>query len=238
MERYERNIRIDGFGEEGQEKLKNARVLVVGAGGLGAPVLYYLAAAGIGTLGIIDYDVVDMTNLQRQIVHFYKDIGRAKVESAKEKIISLNPEITVCIYPEKLTEENACAIIREYDFVIECCDNYEAKFLVNDICVSLGKPYSHGAVLALRGEVMTYIPGTACYRCVFDSPPETGSRPSSKEAGILGAVAGVIGSIQATEAVKYFTGLGKLLTNRILIFDGSDMQFYSLNVEKRDSCVC
>ena len=238
MERYKRNILLEGFGEEGQEKLRQGKVLVIGAGGLGSPVLFYLAAAGVGTIGIVDFDVVDITNLQRQILHQTTDLGKQKAISAKEKLEALNPEITIKSYVEKLTVENAVSLINEYDFVIECCDNYEAKFLVNDVCVAQGKPYSHGAILAMQGEVMTYTPGHACYRCVFGNAPKEGSVPSAAQAGVLGSIAGIAGSIQASEAIKYLTGIGELLTNRLLIFDGKNMTFNSLKVNKRNACGC
>ena len=230
MDRYNRNILIEGFGEEGQQRLASAKVLVVGAGGLGSPVLFYLAAAGIGTLGIIDNDVVDLSNLQRQIIHRTNDIRQLKTESAKEKILALNPDTNIHTYKERFTTENAAAIIQQYDFIVDCCDNYSTKYLINDVCVAESKPFSHGAVIALRGEVMTYIPGCADYRAVFGNPPEAGSVPTSAQAGILGSIAGVVGSIQATEVIKYLTGIGDLITNRILIFDGKTMMFHSLKV--------
>jgi molybdopterin/thiamine biosynthesis adenylyltransferase len=238
MERFKRNILIEGIGEEGQQKLKNSKILVVGAGGLGSPVLYYLAAAGVGTLGIIDYDVVDITNLQRQIIHTTADLGRMKVISAEEKLKAVYPDIKINAYQVELTEENAGDLISKYDFIVDCSDNYETKFLINDVCVRLQKPYSHGAILALRGEVMTYLPGNACYRCIFGNPPENGSVPLASEAGVLGSVAGVIGSIQATEVLKYITGVGELLINRLLIFDGKTMNFVSLKAEKNKNCIC
>lgn len=229
--RYDRNIRIEGFGEEGQRKLRAAGVLVVGAGGLGSPVLLYLAAAGIGRLGIIDDDKVAISNLQRQIIHFTPDVERSKVVSAKEKIAALNPEVSVITHTERLDAQNAAALIGGYDFVIDCCDNYATKFLLNDVCVQAGKAYSHGAVLGMRGEAMTVIPGSACYRCVFDKEPGD-SAQSTLDTGVLGSVAGIIGSIQATEAIKYITGTGELLTDRILIADARSMQFYTLKVKK------
>ena len=228
--RYSRNILIEDFGEEGQIKLKKSKVLVIGAGGLGSPVLYYLAAAGIGTLGIVDYDTVDISNLQRQILHHSNDIGISKIISAKDKLEALNPDIHIVPYEEHFTRENAVGLVCEYDFIVDCCDNYETKFLINDICVAEQKPYSHGAVLALRGEVMTYVPGHADYRSVFDGPPENGTVPTSAQAGILGAIAGIVGSIQATEVVKYFTGIGSLILNRLLIIDGKTMAFLSLKI--------
>ena len=262
-DRYTRNILIENVGQEGQEKLRNAKVLVIGAGGLGSPVLFYLAAAGVGTLGIVDNDTVNISNLQRQILHRTDDIGRDKTLSAGEKLSALNPELKIIVYNERFTEENAIEIIEgrvagclvnsaperaedgsgpyiagEYDFVIDCCDNYKTKLLINDICVGMGKPYSHGAVLAMRGEVMTYLPGTACYRCVFEIPPEDGKLPRSSEIGILGAVAGMVGCIQATEAIKYLVGMGGLITNRILIVDAKSMSFVSLKVKNRSNCCC
>lgn len=230
MERYTRNILIDGFGREGQAKLAASSVLVVGAGGLGSPVLMYLAAAGVGTLGIIDYDVVDVTNLQRQIVHGEDDIGKPKVESARETVEALNPGVNVVVYTEKFTKDNAAGLVHQYDFVIDCCDNYEAKYLINDVCVAENRAYSHGAILAMRGEAMTYVPGHADYRRVFPAPPAEGEYRKPEQAGVLGSVAGVIGSVQATEAIKYLTGIGELLIDRILIFDGRNMTFRTLKI--------
>lgn len=233
MERYERNIIIDGFGRAGQEKLARAKVLVVGAGGLGSPVIMYLAAAGIGTLGIVDHDTVDVTNLQRQIIHGTGDIGRRKVDSARDSVGAVNPDVTVITYPEKFTGDNAAELVAGYDFVVDCCDNYDAKYLINDVCVACGKPYSHGAILAMRGEAMTYVPGHADYRAVFPSPPEDGMQPTAAQAGALGAIAGVIGSVQAAEVIKYITGIGELLTDRILIVNGLTMTFNTLRVKAR-----
>lgn len=238
MDRYNRNILIEGFGEEGQEKLKNARVLVIGAGGLGSPVLLYLAAAGVGTLGIVDYDSVDITNLQRQIIHFTTDLTKLKVKSAAEKLLRLQPEINLHLHPEAFTGQNAMDLIRAYDFIVDCSDNFDTKFLINDTCVQLQKPYSHGSVVALRGEVMTYLPGHACYRCVFDSPPEASFTVTSSQVGILGSIAGIIGSIQATEVIKYLTDIGNLLTDRLLIIDGVTMNFLPLSIEKNNKCQC
>ncbi len=258
-DRYNRNILIENVGEKGQLKLRASRVLVVGAGGLGSPVLFYLAAAGVGTIGIVDDDVVNITNLQRQILHFTSDLGRRKTESAQEKLTALNPDVKIVIYNCRFSNENAEKIINgnmegdtvglasdmsclrsggEYDFVVDCCDNYATKLLINDVCVRMKKPYSHGAVVALRGEVMTYIPGSACYRCVFDTPPEDGALPTASQIGILGSVAGIVGSLQATETIKYLAGINDLITNRILIAEANVMNFISLKVKKRDSCMC
>lgn len=232
MERYNRNILIEGFGQEGQAKLKAASVLVVGSGGLGSPVLLYLAAAGIGTLGIVDFDVVDESNLQRQILHFTCDVGTDKVLSASNKLHALNPEVNVITYNEKFTPDNAAKLISGYDFVVDCCDNFATKFLIDDTCVQQHKPYSHASVIAMRGEVMTYTPGNACYRDIFGGRPADESGLASSEVGILGAMAGIVGSIQATEVIKYFTGTGNLLTNRLLIIDGRTMLFQTLKVSR------
>lgn len=238
MDRYQRNELIDGIGKKGQQKLLQSKVLVIGAGGLGSPVLQYLAAVGVGTLGIVDYDVVDITNLQRQVLHFTEDVGNKKVESAIHKLHSLNPNVNLIGYDEKLTQANASSLINQYDFVIDCCDNYEAKLLINDVCVASRKPFSHGAVLSMKGEVMTYIPGSACYRCVFSEIPIDGETPTSSQVGILGAVAGTIGTIQATETIKYLTGAGELLINRLLIYDARKIAFLALKVKKNDACIC
>lgn len=230
MEKYNRNIRIEGFGEAGQAKLKIARVLVIGCGGLGSPVLLYLAAAGIGTLGIIDSDRVDESNLQRQVLHFAEDVGTEKVLSAAGKLRALNPDVELITYNEKFTPDNATKLISSYDFIVDCCDNFSTKYLIDDVCVQQQKPYSHGSVVAMRGEVMTYVPGNASYRTLFGGQPEDEDGVVSSQVGILGALAGVVGSIQATEVIKYFTGIGDLLTNRLLIIDGRTMSFHALKV--------
>ena len=234
QDRYLRNRLVEGVGEVGQQKLAQAKVLVIGAGGLGSPVLYYLAAAGVGTLGIMDYDTVEITNLQRQVLHYTADIGRLKVDSAAEKLRSINPEVRINTYAEALTHERGKAIIAAYDYILDCCDNYEAKFLINDLCVEMQKPYTHAAVLAMKGEVMTYLPGHAQYRDVFDNPPTEGTYQGASELGVIGAVAGMIGSIQATEAIKYITGVGDLLVDRLLLVDARTMQFIPLKVTRRD----
>lgn len=230
MDRYNRNRLIEGFGEEGQRKLAEAKVLVIGAGGLGSPVLLYLAAAGVGTLGIVDYDKVEVTNLQRQILHFTSDLNRPKVASAANKLQDLRPDIHLQLHEEAFTRQNATALVCSYDFVIDCCDNFETKFLINDVCVQEKIPYSHGSVVALRGEVMTYLPGHNCYRAFFDAPPDSPEAYTSATAGILGAMAGVVGSIQATEAIKYLTGMGELLVDKLLTIDGRTMRFQTLHL--------
>ena len=206
--RYSRHILLPEVGGKGQKKLSNARIFMVGAGGLGSPVALYLAAAGVGTLGIIDNDVVDLSNLQRQILHHTPDVGRSKVQSAEEKLKALNPDITVDKYEERLTAKNALEIFKQYDVIIDGCDNFPSKFLINDACFFAGKPLVHGGILRFDGRVFTIIPGkSACYRCVFKQPPPPGLVASCQEAGIIGVVAGIIGTIQATEALKLVLGI-------------------------------
>ncbi len=230
MERYSRNILLNGVGEEGQRKLAAARVLVIGAGGLGSPVLYYLAAAGIGTLGIVDMDCVEESNLQRQIIHTTAALGRSKVESASQRIKELNPQLIVEEHHTLFTADNGVALISKYDFVVDCCDKHQVKYLINDLCVAEAKPYCHGSVLGFRGEVLTFIPGHADYRTVFPDSPLEGSYDTAAQVGVLGAVAGVVGSIQATEVLKFFTGAGELLVDKLLIIDGLHMKFDQLKL--------
>lgn len=234
--RYSRHILMPEIGVEGQEKIRAARVLVVGVGGLGSPAALYLAAAGTGTLGLIDGDVVNLSNLQRQIIHATPDVGRAKVDSAEEKIRALNPDVRVVKHRGFLSGENAAELVSGYDFVIDATDNFPVKFLVNDACVLAGKPFSVGGILRFSGQVTTHVPGSACYRCLFDAPPPEGSTPSCSQAGVLGALAGTLGAIQATEALKFITGAGTLLTNRLLTFDLKTMDFLRLDVPRRADC--
>ncbi len=240
LKRYSRHIILSDCGVKGQEKITDVRVLVVGAGGLGSPVLLYLAAAGVGTIGIIDPDVVELTNLQRQIVHFTKDLDVPKVDSAKEKITQINPHIRVNTYRQPATSDNIAAIIKEYDFIVDGTDNFPAKFLINDACVLAGKPFSHAGIMGFDGQMMTVIPGeSACYRCVFNEPPPPDAVPSSSQAGVLGAVAGVLGTLQAVEVLKFIIGKGDLLTNRLMIFNGLKMKFRNVSIKKRADCpVC
>ena len=239
IQRYSRHILLQDVGVEGQEKIMDASVLVVGAGGLGAPVSLYLAAAGIGRIGIVDADTVDLSNLQRQVIHFTKDVGVAKVESAKEKIQAINPDVKVDTHHEFLDSSNALDIISDYDFIVDGTDNFPVKFLINDACVMAGKPFSHGGILRFNGQTFTHLPGTACYRCMFKEPPPPGAVPTCSQAGVLGAIAGMLGTIQAAETLKYFTGVGQLLTDRLLTFDAKTMQFRTTPVRRRESCpVC
>jgi len=231
VERYSRHIILQDVGVEGQEKICNSKVLIVGTGGLGAPAALYLAAAGVGTLGIIDGDVVDITNLQRQVIHHTPDVGKPKVISAKEKIAQINPDVKVNAIQDLLVASNALDIIKDYDFIIDGTDNFPAKFLVNDACVMAEKPFSHGGILRFDGQTMTYVPGTASYRCVFKEPPPANAVPTCSQAGVFGAIAGMLGTIQAAEALKYIIGKGDLLTNRLLIFDALKMNFRTVNVK-------
>ena len=240
IERYSRHILLQDVGGAGQQKILNAKVLIIGVGGLGAPAALYLAAAGVGTLGIIDGDRVDLSNLQRQVIHFTPDVGRPKVQSAKEKINQLNPDVNVVTYEDVVHAGNILDIIKDYDFILDGTDNFSAKFLINDACVMAGKPYSHGGILRFDGQSMTVIPGeTACYRCVFHSPPPKNAVPTCSQAGVLGAIAGMLGTIQATEVLKYIVGFGDLLTNRMLIFNAKTMAFRNAKFNRNPKCgVC
>lgn len=231
IERYSRHIILQDVGGEGQEKILNAKVLIIGTGGLGAPAALYLAAAGVGHLGIIDSDVVDLSNLQRQVIHFTPDVGKEKVLSAKEKIAQINPDVKVTAIHDLFRADNALDIIKDYDFIIDGTDNFPTKFLINDACVMAQKPFSHGGILRFDGQTMTYVPGSASYRCVFDGPPPPNSVPTCSQAGVFGAIAGMLGTIQAAEALKYIIGKGDLLTNRLLIFDALKMTFRTVNVK-------
>jgi len=235
-ERYSRQTALEEIGKEGQEKLWKAKVAVIGVGGSGSAAVLYLAGAGIGTLALVDEDAVDLTNIHRQIVHHTSDVDKAKVISAKEKVNDINPDIEVVTYNERADADNIGKIIKGYDFVLDCTDDFASKFLINDACVAEGKAYSHGGVTRFSGQTLTYVPGEACYRCVFgDMPCEGAVRPSS-ETGILGTVPGVMGTVQATEAIKYLTGAGKLLTDRLLIFDMLEMNFRTVRIAKNRNC--
>ena len=224
-ETYSRQIVIPGIGEEGQEKIKKSKILIIGAGGLGSPAALYLSAAGVGTIGIMDNDNVDLSNLQRQIIHSTHELNTPKVTSAAIKMKDRNPSMEIIIYNELLTESNADKIISDYDFIIDATDNFAAKYLINDVCVNLKKSYSHGAVIRFGGEAFTYIPGHACYRCIFGEAPSSSSMMTNKEAGVMGSVVGIIGTIQATEAIKYICGIGELLTDKLLVVDALNMNF-------------
>jgi adenylyltransferase/sulfurtransferase len=238
IERYSRQIMVPDLGGKGQLRLRQARVLVIGAGGLGSPAAYYLAAAGIGTLGIIDPDRAELSNLNRQILHASGDIGQAKVDSAKTKLNGLNPDVDIRTYPFRLEAGNAVEIISNYDFVVDGSDNFETKFLVNDCAVAAGIAFNHAGVVRLQGQTMTVLPGrSACYRCFFKEPPAIEEILSCEQAGILGAVAGTIGTLQATEAIKYLAGFEEgLLTDRLLTYNAKTMSFHSVTISRDPRC--
>ena len=225
IDRYDRQIILPQVGADGQRKLKNAKVLIIGAGGLGSPAALYLAGAGIGTIGIMDADTVSISNLQRQIIHNMENSDQNKAESAKVALQKLNDKITVKAYTGFLTAENSERIISGYDFIIDAVDNFATKFLINDVCVLLKKPFCHAGIMRFEGQVMTCVPGEyPCYRCIFEEIPENGTIPNCSQSGIIGAVAGIIGSIQALEAIKYILGIGELLTGKMFIIDGLSMK--------------
>ncbi|MDE6232455.1 MAG: molybdopterin-synthase adenylyltransferase MoeB [Lachnospiraceae bacterium] len=233
IRRYDRQIILPQVGSEGQKKLKKAHILIIGVGGLGAPAALYLAAAGVGTIGIMDADIVNISNLQRQIIHSIETENINKAESAKKMMLKLNNDIIVKTYPYFLDADNAEEIIEEYDFVIDAVDNFETKFLINDVCVLHNKPFCHAGILQFEGQVMTYVPGeNPCYRCIFEEIPERGTIPNCSQAGIIGAVAGMVGSIQALEAIKYILDIGELLTGKMFIVDGLSMRTRIAKFEK------
>jgi molybdopterin-synthase adenylyltransferase len=237
LERYSRHIILQEVGVEGQDKIAAARVLIVGAGGLGCPAALYLAAAGIGTIGIVDGDTVDLSNLQRQIAHHTKDVGREKVLSAAEKMTAINPDVQVRTYQMLLCADNIRDVIREYDFVIDGTDNFPTKFLVNDACVMESIPFSHGGILRFDGQTTTVVPGqSACYRCTFRQPPPPDAVPTCSQAGVLGAIAGMLGTIQAAEALKHATGIGQLLTDTLLSFNALNMSFRRVPLRRQENC--
>ena len=230
-ERYARHIVLQEAGETGQKKLLDGKVLIIGAGGLGSPAAMYLAAAGVGTLGVADADAVDVSNLQRQIAHGTGDIGKPKVESIRETIHDMNPDVSVRTYQTFVGKENIMELLGEYDFVVDATDNFAAKFLINDACVRGGKPFCHAGILRFQGQVMTYVPGKGpCYRCIFKEEPPEGAVPGCKEVGIIGAMAGVIGSLQALEAIKYLLGAGELLTGRLLTYNALQNEFRTVKL--------
>lgn len=237
IERYSRNIVIPEIGEKGQEKFLQSKVLVIGCGGLGSPVIFYLTAAGVGNIGVVDSDKVEMSNLQRQIIHNISDLSREKVLSAKEKAERLNPDVKITPYNIRLTPQNIIDIIKDYDIIVDCSDNFPTRYLVNDACVLLNKPLSHGAVIRFDGQITTIIPKvSACYRCIFGKPPPHSAVPTTQEAGILGSVPGVIGTLQATEVLKCLLNIGNLLTNKLLIFSGLEFEFRIVNIKKNKNC--
>lgn len=234
LERYSRHIILKEIGVRGQKKLLESKVLIIGAGGLGAPAALYLAAAGVGTIGIADADLVDLSNLQRQVIHTTNDIGKKKAESAAETMRAINPDITVNTYYKFVNSENISELIKDYDFIIDGTDNFPAKFLINDACVMAKKPFSHAGIIRFKGQLTTVIPGEGpCYRCIFKDPPPKDAVPTCKQAGVIGAMGGVIGSLQAMEAIKYLTGTGNLLVGYLLTYDALKMEFHKVKLPPR-----
>ncbi len=236
VQRYSRHIIMPQVGSSGQRKLLDAKVLVIGAGGLGSPVAVYLALAGVGMIGIVDFDTVDVTNLQRQILHQNDDIGRRKVESAKETINAYNPDVKVVLHESPITSENAMEVISGYDVVVNGADNFPARYLINDASYLSNKPLVDGSILIFDGQASVFIPGNGCYRCLFPEPPPAGEVPSCAEAGVLGMLPGLVGSIQATETVKLIMGIGESLSGRLLLIDGLDMDFRTVKVRRNKEC--
>ncbi len=240
IQRYSRHLIMPEVAMEGQQKLRSARVLVVGAGGLGSPVLSYLAAAGVGTLGIVDFDTVDFSNLQRQIIYSTADVGKPKITAAAERIRSMNPDVQVQVHETRLTSENALAILSEYDVVVDGTDNYPTRYLVNDACVMLGIPNVYGSIFRFDGQASVFcLEDGPCYRCLYREPPPPGLVPSCAEGGVLGVLPGIIGTIQATECIKLIIGKGSSLAGRLLVLDGMRMHFRELKLRKDPACpVC
>jgi molybdopterin/thiamine biosynthesis adenylyltransferase/rhodanese-related sulfurtransferase len=235
--RYSRHLILPDVGMDGQRKLKAGRVLLIGAGGLGSPLALYLAAAGVGTLGLVDFDVVDVSNLQRQVLHGTKDIGRPKLDSARERIHDVNPHVHVEAYETRLTSENALDIIRDYDVVIDGTDNFATRYLTNDACVLLGKPNVYGSIFRFEGQASVFaLEEGPCYRCLFPEPPPPGMVPSCAEGGVLGVLPGLVGTIQATEGIKLLLGVGEPLVGRLLLIDALTMRFRTVRLRKDPNC--
>jgi adenylyltransferase/sulfurtransferase len=237
VRRYSRHLIIPDVGMTGQKRLKNAKVLCVGAGGLGSPALLYLAAAGVGTLGVIDFDVVDESNLQRQIIHGQSDIGRPKALSARDSIKEVNPYVNVVVHETALTNDNVMDIFSQYDLIVDGTDNFATRYMVNDACVLLGKPYVWGSIFRFDGQASVFWAEYGpCYRCLYPEPPPPGMVPSCAEGGVLGVLCASIGSIQVTEAIKVLTGIGEPLVGRLMIYDALEMNYRSLNIKKDPDC--
>jgi len=237
IERYSRHIILQEVGLKGQQALLSGSVLIVGAGGLGSPAALYLAAAGVGTIGIIDFDRVELSNLQRQVIHTTEDVDKLKAESAAATIKAINPDVKVRVYSQRLTADNAVDLISEYDFVIDGTDNFPTKFLINDACYFADTTYSHAGILRFQGQTITVNPGkSACLRCLFPAPPPKDAVPTCSQAGVLGVLGGVVGTFQATEAIKYLIGEGELLYNRLLTYDASLMRTHAIKVQPNTDC--
>ncbi|MDR1900732.1 MAG: molybdopterin-synthase adenylyltransferase MoeB [Treponema sp.] len=242
LERYSRHVILKEVGVKGQKRIMEGKVLIIGAGGLGAPAAMYLAAAGVGTIGIADADAVDLSNLQRQIIHATADVGKPKVQSARETINAMNSDVEVVTYHEWINSANIADIItdKNYDFIIDGTDNFPVKFLINDACVMLKKPFSHAGIIRFQGQLLTYIPGRGpCYRCVFHNPPPPDAAPTCRQAGVLGVMGGVIGTLQATEALKFLLGMEGLLNGCILTYNALNMDFRKVKLAPNHKCqVC
>ena len=237
IERYSRHIILPEVGGSGQQKMLEARVLLLGAGGLGSPAAYYLAAAGIGNLGIVDFDQVDLSNLQRQIIHSTERIGMLKTESAKKTIQALNPDVNVTLYNEKMDSSNIMSLIKDYDYVVDGSDNFPTRYLVNDACVMKNKTLIHGSIYRFEGQVTVFKPGDGpCYRCLYPEPPPPGMVPNCQEGGVLGVLAGVIGNLQVVEVLKLILGIGKPLMGKLLIYDALNTEFRNLRLRRDANC--
>ena len=236
VSRYSRHIIMGDVGSRGQRALLQSKALIVGAGGLGSPSAIYLTLAGVGTVGIVDFDVVDISNLQRQILHHTKDIGRPKLESAKDNLKAYNPDVNVVLHEDRLESHNAREIIGQYDLVINGADNFATRYLVNDACYLEGKPLVDGSILIFDGQATVFLPGEGCYRCLFPSPPPPGMVPNCAEAGVLGALTGLVGSIQSTEALKLMLGIGESLSSRLLLVDALSMSFREVKLKRNPAC--
>ena len=237
IERYSRHIILPEVGGSGQQKMLEARVLLLGAGGLGSPAAYYLAAAGIGNLGIVDFDQVDLSNLQRQIIHSTERIGMLKTESAKKTIQALNPDVNVTLYNEKMDSSNIMSLIKDYDYVVDGSDNFPTRYLVNDACVMKNKTLIHGSIYRFEGQVTVFKPGDGpCYRCLYPEPPPPGMVPNCQEGGVLGVLAGVIGNLQVVEVLKLILGIGKPLVGKLLIYDALNTEFRNLRLRRDVNC--
>jgi adenylyltransferase/sulfurtransferase len=239
IHRYARHIVLPEVGGKGQARLLSARVALVGAGGLGSAAALYLAAAGVGALGIVDGDVVDLSNLQRQILHHTRDIGRPKTASARDSIVALNPDVLVETHPVRLTAGNDASILGAYDLVLNCSDNFPTRYLVSDACVLLKKPLVDGSIFRFEGQATVYLPGNGCYRCLFPVPPPAGTVPTCAEAGVFGVLPGLVGVIQAPEAIKLILGIGRTLASRLLLVDALAMDFREVQLQRNPNCrVC
>ena len=236
VKRYSRHIIMGDVGSKGQRALMGSKALIIGAGGLGSPSAIYLSLAGVGTVGIVDFDVVELSNLQRQVLHHTADVGRPKVQSAVDNIKAYNPDVNVVVHETRLESDNAMEIISQYDLVINGADNFATRYLFNDACYLLNKPLVDGSILIFDGQATVFLPGEGCYRCLFPSPPPPGMVPNCAEAGVLGALTGLVGSIQATEALKYFLGIGESLSSRLLLIDALSMTFREVRLKKNPKC--